>query len=86
MSALLVAVIAASLPGTASAGTDDNRDHPDHWGIITRNTIGSPVAELRNGPYGSYNVTGTAARPPYGRGSLGIEVVGTSLIPLWTRR
>ncbi|MFI5796769.1 hypothetical protein [Streptomyces sp. NPDC051677] len=81
VAALLVAVIAAFLPGSASAGTDDNRDHPDHWGIITRNTIGSPVAELRNGPFGSFGVTGTAARPPYGRGSLGIEVVGRSLNP-----
>ncbi|SHI12811.1 hypothetical protein SAMN05444521_4236 [Streptomyces sp. 3214.6] len=81
VAALLVAVIAAFLPGSASAGTDDNRDHPDHWGIITRNTIGSPVAELRNGPYGSFGVTGTAARPPYGRGSLGIEVAGRSLNP-----
>jgi hypothetical protein len=78
VAALLVAVIAAPLPGSASAGTDDSRAHPDHWGVITRNTIGSPVAELRNGPYGSFGVTGTAARPPYGRGSLGIEVASNS--------
>ena len=81
VAALLVAVIAAFLPGPASAGTDDGRAQPDHWGVITRNTIGSPVADLRNGPYGSYNVRGTAARPPYGRGSLGIEVVGSTLTP-----
>ncbi|MFJ7948385.1 hypothetical protein ACIQ6K_32810 [Streptomyces sp. NPDC096354] len=42
--------------------------------MITRNTIGSPVADLRDGPYGSYDKTGTYARPPYGQGSLGIEV------------
>jgi hypothetical protein len=44
-----------------------------HWGIVTRNTIGSPVAELRYGPYGSFGVTGPASRPPFGTGSLGIE-------------
>ncbi|WP_406007727.1 hypothetical protein OG440_17355 [Streptomyces sp. NBC_00637] len=78
VAALLVAVIALILPGSASARTDDNRPGSDHWGVITRNTIGSPVAELRNGPFGSYNVTGTSARPPYGRGSLGIEVANNS--------
>ncbi|MER5199277.1 hypothetical protein ACWD3J_47005 [Streptomyces sp. NPDC002755] len=83
VAALLVAVIALILPGSAAAQTDDNRAHSDHWGVITRNTIGSPVAELRNGPFGSFGVTGTSARPPYGRGSLGIEVANasTSLTP-----
>jgi hypothetical protein len=45
-----------------------------HWGIITRNTIGSAVADLRSGPYGSFGVTGPASRPPRGVGSLGIQV------------
>ncbi|OQR60878.1 hypothetical protein B6E66_26940 [Streptomyces maremycinicus] len=83
MAALLVAVIALILPGSAAAGTDDGRAHSDHWGVIARNTIGSPVADLRNGPFGSYDVTGTGARPPYGRGSLGIEVAdsSTTLVP-----
>ncbi|MFC8278046.1 hypothetical protein ACFUJR_37060 [Streptomyces sp. NPDC057271] len=51
--------------------------------MIARNTIGSPVAELRNGPFGSFGVTGSAARPPLGRGSLGIAVAdgSTSLSP-----
>ncbi|MEV2245046.1 hypothetical protein [Streptomyces sp. NPDC049970] len=51
--------------------------------MITRNTIGSPVAALRNGPFGSFGVTGPSARPPYGTGSLGIEVAdsSTSLTP-----
>jgi hypothetical protein len=55
----------------------------DHWGVITRNTIGSPVAALRNGPFGSFGVQGPSARPPYGTGSLGIEVANnsTSLTP-----
>ncbi|WP_329219450.1 hypothetical protein OG352_23165 [Streptomyces sp. NBC_01485] len=78
VAALLVAVIAAILPGSATADTNDNRARSDHWGVIARNTIGSPVADLRNGPYGPFGVTGTAARPPYGRGSLGIEVVGAT--------
>jgi hypothetical protein len=42
----------------------------EHWGVVPRNTIGSPVAELRTGPY----VTGPAGSPPFGKGSLGIEV------------
>lgn len=45
-----------------------------HWGVIARNTIGSGVAALRPGPFGSYGVTGPAARPPFGVGSLGIQV------------
>jgi hypothetical protein len=32
------------------------------------------VADLRQGPYGSYGVTGAAAKPPHGVGSLGIQV------------
>ncbi|WP_327184205.1 hypothetical protein [Streptomyces sp. NBC_01334] len=78
VAALLVAVIALILPGSAVARTDDGRAHSDHWGVIARNTIGSPVAELRNGPFGPFGATGTAARPPYGRGSLGIEVSGAA--------
>ena len=45
-----------------------------HWGVIDRNTVGSGVADLRAGPYGSYGVTGAAAAPPSGIGSLGIQV------------
>ena len=45
-----------------------------HWGIIARNTIGSAVADLRAGPYGSFGVTGSSAVPPSGVGSLGIQV------------
>ncbi|MEE1767087.1 hypothetical protein PUR34_02520 [Streptomyces sp. JV185] len=63
--------------------TNGDRGSSDHWGAITRNTIGSPVAALRNGPSGSFGVTGPSARPPYGQGSLGIEVANgsTSLTP-----
>jgi hypothetical protein len=80
----LAAVAVSAAPGTAFATTGGgNRGSADHWGVITRNTIGSPVAALRNGPFGSFGVTGRAARPPYGTGSLGIEVAdnATSLTP-----
>jgi hypothetical protein len=43
-----------------------------HWGVIDRNTIGSAVADLRAGPYGSISAPNT--RPPSGVGSLGIQV------------
>ena len=42
--------------------------------MITRNTIGSAVADLRSGPYGSFGVTGPAGQPPFGTGSLGLQV------------
>ena len=50
-----------------------------NWGIITRNTIGSAVADLRSGPYGSFGVTGSASKPPSGTGSLGIQVSNNAL-------
>lgn len=54
-----------------------------HWGVITRNTIGSPVADLRAGPFGSFGVTDETGEPPFGEGSLGIAVAdrATSLTP-----
>jgi hypothetical protein len=45
-----------------------------HWGVIDRNTVGSAVAELRAGPYGSFGVSGPSSHPPAGIGSLGIQV------------
>lgn len=84
LGATALAAIAASIaPGLASAATTGSRRGADHWGVITRNTIGSPVAALRNGPFGSFGVTGPSARPPFGTGSLGIEVAdnATSLTP-----
>src|SRR5436190_3346059 len=50
-----------------------------HWGIIDRNTVGSAVADLRSGPYGSFGVTGPSAKPPFGTGSLGIQVSDNAL-------
>ncbi|MFD6277319.1 hypothetical protein ACFWFI_17370 [Streptomyces sp. NPDC060209] len=83
----LAAVVASIFSGSVSAVADGNGgDHErrtDHWGVITRNTIGSPVADLRNGPFGSFGVADFSARPPFGRGSLGIAVANdsTSLTP-----
>ena len=39
------------------------------WGVIDRNTIGSPVADLRSGPF-----SGTTVKPPFGSGSLSLIV------------
>jgi hypothetical protein len=44
-----------------------------HWGPIDRNTIGSPVEELRNGPFVALPAGGVT-QPPFGDGSLGLEV------------
>jgi hypothetical protein len=41
------------------------------WGVIGRNTYGSPVAQLRLGPWKA-----DGSGPPRGKGSLGIEVSG----------
>ncbi|WP_329457187.1 hypothetical protein [Streptomyces sp. NBC_01497] len=85
LAALTFSTISASASAPATGGSHAGVNHrgEDHWGVITRNTIGSPVADLRNGPFGSAGVQGPAARPPYGRGSLGIEVAdhSTSLTP-----
>ncbi|MEU4093625.1 hypothetical protein [Streptomyces sp. NPDC026673] len=70
----LATVVTSALSGSVSALADGNSIGSDHWGVITRNTIGSPVAALRDGPF----VTGIGSRPPYGNGSLGIEVANNS--------
>ncbi|MGW3776103.1 hypothetical protein [Streptomyces sp. NPDC005091] len=74
----LAAIVASTLSGSVSA-LADTQARSEHWGVIARNTSGSPVADLRDGPYGSYDKTGTDARPPYGTGSLGIEVADESV-------
>ena len=58
-------------PGQSTPGADFDAGN---WGEITRNTIGSPHVALRAGPFGSFGVTGDAAAPPYGEGSLGMSV------------
>lgn len=77
--AALAAIVTSALSGSVSALADTNQARSEHWGVIARNTSGSPVADLRDGPYGSYDKTGTYARPPYGTGSLGIEVADESV-------
>ncbi|MGW6412990.1 hypothetical protein ACWF95_38525 [Streptomyces vinaceus] len=84
----LAAITMSAIPASASASASGHTDGggttaAHHWGVITRNTIGSPVAALRSGPYGSFGVQGASARPPFGQGSLGIEVSdrSTSLTP-----
>jgi hypothetical protein len=59
---------------TAAARAKLNHQIGAHWGVITRNTIGSGVADLRAGPYGSFGITDSTGRPPFGIGSLGIQV------------
>lgn len=69
---VLGAVIAAIIAGSAiAAGIGDAKS--EHWGIIDRNTIGSPVGQLRDGPY-SITGAGSISAPPYGKGSLGLTV------------
>jgi hypothetical protein len=43
-----------------------------NWGVVNRNTIGSPVAELRNGP--AFPAAGSRFKPPFGTGSLNLGV------------
>lgn len=72
--ACVLGALAMGVAAPAFANGPFGETHSEHWGVITRNTIGSPVASLRDGPYGSFGVTGDAAEPPFGKGSLGIEV------------
>jgi hypothetical protein len=48
------------------------------WGVIDRNTIGSAVADLRGGPFGSFSA-GSSNQPPYGEGSVGIQVSNNAM-------
>lgn len=48
-----------------------------HWGVIGRNTLGSPAANLVVGPYGRTSNTFAADQAPLcGKGSLAVEVAG----------
>lgn len=69
----LAAITVAGLGvGVAIAGSK-GETKKENWSQIDRNTIGSPVAALRDGP-SSLFPTGQLTAPPYGKGSLGIEV------------
>lgn len=78
LSAAVMVVSAMAAPMRSHQRLAPNHPLRVHWGVITRNTIGSPVGELRYGPYGSFGVTGDAASPPFGTGSLGIETADAS--------
>lgn len=62
--------------GTGSPGAPGSNAvfNASNWSAIPRNNIGSPRVELQDGPHGSFGVTGAAANPPFGTGSLGIGV------------
>lgn len=65
-------VLGLASPSGAEAPTPSTSDK---WGVISRNTIGSPNAILRYGPYGRTDTTPASLQPPpYGQGSLGIIV------------
>lgn len=73
----------AGADGANGADGADADFQAGNWGVINRNTIGSPDVDLRAGPFGSFGVTGAVAAPPYGEGSLGISVAdnATTLSP-----
>lgn len=60
--------------GAAGAAGADAEYEAGNWGVILRNTIGSAIGELRPGPFGSFGVTGAAGEPPFGEGSVGLQV------------
>lgn len=69
------------MPGVMAAGlaavvqTPAEARPSDRWGVIGRNSSGSPVAELRSGPYGRpFDEYPALQPPPFGQGSLGLTV------------
>lgn len=76
---IAVPVVSVALLGVAagSALASGHDAKSEHWGVIDRNTIGSPVAQLRDGPY-ALTSDGQLTSPPFGKGSLGIEVASGS--------
>lgn len=65
----------AALVGASAIAAPAHSAKSEHWGVIDRNTEGSPVADLRTGPFGSF---GVEDEPPFGKGSLGIEVADSA--------
>ena len=51
------------------------------WGVMDRNTQGSPQVDLRGGPF-----AGITQEPPFGDGSLGLSVEGDASRPDGQRR
>jgi hypothetical protein len=48
------------------------------WGVVGRNTIGSPAAYFRVGPWGRASGYAATIPPPLGDGSLGVHVEGVN--------
>ena len=69
-----VLAVAIATPAVANGGGPFRDTKPYNWGVSVRNTIGSPVAELRDGPSSRLTPGGDLTEPPYGTGSLGLEV------------
>jgi len=62
---------APGTPVTPGADGTDATISSGNWGVILRNTIGSPDVELRGGPH---EVVPVASSPPFGSGSLMFSV------------
>lgn len=75
---VLIGALAVGFAGTAAATGGGHGVFGDtksyNWGVSARNTIGSPVAALREGPSSRLTSDGSLTEPPYGTGSLGLEV------------
>ena len=65
---------ATGAPGPQGPAGDPASLHRGHWGVIPRNTIGSPSAYFRTGPWGRSGGYAADVPPPFGDGSLGIHV------------
>jgi hypothetical protein len=78
---VVLPIVAASLVAPSAALADHfggsgpfEGARSKNWGVSVRNTIGSPVAELREGMSSRLTPGGNLTRPPFGTGSLGLEV------------
>ena len=69
----LAAITVAGLGVGAAIAGNKGETKKENWSVIDRNTIGSPVAALRDGPSAALG-GGQVTAPPFGKGSLGIEV------------
>src|ERR1700752_1225133 len=70
--AVVVSAVAAVGAMAAFSGAKS-----EHWGVVPRNTIGSPGQELRDGRFPS-TPAGAISEPPFGKGSLGLSVADKS--------
>ncbi len=73
----LLVVMASAIVVTAAVAASFSGAKSERWGVIPRNTIGSPVQELRDGPFAPIPSDGIS-EPPFGKGSLGLSVADKS--------